>query len=296
MLRRRRVGSRVLVPSGRKRSPRRFGLLAASAIVALTALGTLPGAAADGTSSRTVIASADAYVTSSEPSANFGSATDLRIDSAPNDKSQARINRSYIRFDIPPSSEPPVSATLRLYATGGDKNGVTVGVASNDWDEPTITWDNTPSSSASPTVASGPFDAGAWVSLDVTALIPAAGPVTLALTSSAPAPMAFASREQGEHCAKFVDRNCGRRCHSAGKRNRPEHLGIGARRSDIDGHTRNLVRHATNYQGLSVASLRQNSRELCRNHRREQHHVHAHRGRRGKHASRGGHGLEQRWL
>ena len=197
MLRRRRVGSRVLVSSGRKRSPRRFGLLAASAIVALTALGTLPGAAADGTSSRTVIASADAYVTSSEPSANFGSATDLRIDSAPNDKSQARINRSYIRFDIPPSSEPPVSATLRLYATGGDKNGVTVGVASNDWDEPTITWDNTPSSSASPTVASGPFDAGAWVSLDVTALIPAAGPVTLALTSSAPAPMAFASREQG---------------------------------------------------------------------------------------------------
>ena len=198
MLRRRRVGPRVLVRTGRKRSDRRFGLLATSAIVALTALGTLPGAAADGTSSATVIASADAYVTSSEPSANFGSATDLRIDSAPNDKSQARIIRSYIRFDIPASSEPPVRATLRLYATGGDKNGVTIGVASNNWDEPTITWDNTPAPSASPTVATGPFDAGAWVSLDVTALIPAAGPVTFTLTSSAPAPMAFASREQGD--------------------------------------------------------------------------------------------------
>ena len=198
MLRRRRVGPRVLVRTGRKRSDRRFGLLATSAIVALTALGTLPGAAADGTSSATVIASADAYVTSSEPSANFGSATDLRIDSAPNDKSQARIIRSYIRFDIPASSEPTVRATLRLYATGGDKNGVTIGVASNNWDEPTITWDNTPAPSASPTVATGPFDAGAWVSLDVTALIPAAGPVTFTLTSSAPAPMAFASREQGD--------------------------------------------------------------------------------------------------
>jgi len=198
MLRRRRVGPRVLVRSCRKRSARRFGLLAISAIIALTALGKLPGAAAVGTNSGTVIASADAYVTSSDPSANFGSATDLRIDSAPNDKSQARIIRSYVRFDIPASSEPPVRATLQLYATGGDKNGVTVSVASNNWDEPTITWDNTPSSSASPTIASGPFDGGAWVSLDVTPLIPAAGPVTFALTSSAPAPMAFASREQGD--------------------------------------------------------------------------------------------------
>ncbi|MDP9259180.1 MAG: DNRLRE domain-containing protein [Actinomycetota bacterium] len=172
--------------------------MAISAIVALTALCTLPGAAADGTSSVTVIASADAYVTSSDPSANFGSAADLRIDNAPNDKSQARVLRSYVHFDIPASSEPPVRATLQLYATGGDKTGVTVSVASNNWDEQTITWDNSPSDSASPTVASGPFDGGVWISLDVTPLIPAAGPVTFALTSSTPAPMAFASREQGD--------------------------------------------------------------------------------------------------
>jgi hypothetical protein len=198
MLRRRRDCPRVPVRSRPERSARRFGLLAISAIVALTVLGTLPGAAADGTSSETVIASADAYVTSSDPSANFGSAADLRIDSAPNDKSQARVLRSYVHFDIPASSEPPVRATLRLYATGGDKNGVTVSVASNNWDEQTITWDNSPSYSASPTVASGPFEGGVWISLDVTPLIPAAGAVTFALTSSSPAPMAFASREQGD--------------------------------------------------------------------------------------------------
>jgi len=201
MLRRRRDCPRVPGRSGRERSARRFGLLAISAVVPLTALGTLPGAAADGTSSGTVIASADAYVTSNDPSANFGSATDLRIDSAPNANSQARILRSFVRFDIPASSEPPVRATLRLYATGGDKNGVTVSIASNNWDEQTITWDNTPSDSASPTVASGPFDAGTWVSLDVTPLIAGAGPVTFALTSSTPAPMAFASREQGDAVA-----------------------------------------------------------------------------------------------
>jgi hypothetical protein len=198
MLRRTRDCPRVPVRSGRERSARRFGFLAISAIIALTVLGTLPGAAADGTSSETVIASADAYVTSSDPSANFGSDPDLRIDSAPNDKSQARVLRSYIHFDIPASSEPPVRATLRLYATGGDKNGVTVSVASNNWDEQTITWDNSPSYSASPTVASGPFEGGVWISLDVTPLIPAAGAVTFALTSSSPAPMAFASREQGD--------------------------------------------------------------------------------------------------
>src|SRR6266566_1432667 len=162
---------------------------------------TLSGGAATATISQTVVASADAYVSSNEPSANFGAESDLRVDSAPNENSEARIVRSYVRFDIPGSWEPIARATLRMYATNGDHSGFTVSAVSDSWEEQTITWSNAPAQSTSQTIASGEFAAGDWVSVDVTPLVSGSGSVSFFLTSSTPAPMAFASRDQGEAVA-----------------------------------------------------------------------------------------------
>jgi phosphatidylinositol-3-phosphatase len=200
MLRRGRLGRlRTLVRSRRTRV-RDLGFVLATGF-ALAAVGTLPGTAADTTNSETVLASADAYVKSSDPSTNFGSADDLFVDSAPNEQSNAGTDRTYIRFDIPASSAPLAHATLGFYGINGDTRGFTVGVASGDWDEHTITWETAPSYSESPSVDSGPFSAGSWVALDVTPLITSTGTVTFVLTSSSPPPMALASREQGDSVA-----------------------------------------------------------------------------------------------
>src|SRR6266508_5871514 len=174
-----------------------------SAMAAAVALGavTLSGASADATISQTVVASADAYVSSRESSANLGAEPELRIDSAPNENSAARVARSYVRFDIPVSWEPIARATLRVYATNGDHGGFTVGRVADTWDEQTITWSNAPPQSAGPTIASGPFAAGDWVSVDVTPLVTGSGSTSFALIGSTPSPMALGSREQGQTVA-----------------------------------------------------------------------------------------------
>jgi len=171
-----------------------------AAAVALGAV-TLSGASADATISQTVVASADAYVSSRESSANLGAEPELRIDSAPNENSAARVARSYVRFDIPVSWEPIARATLRVYATNGDHGGFTVGRVADTWDEQTITWSNAPPQSAGPTIASGPFAAGDWVSVDVTPLVTGSGSTSFALIGSTPSPMALGSREQGQTVA-----------------------------------------------------------------------------------------------
>src|SRR5918912_96108 len=106
----------------------------AAAILAATILGTLQGAGADTTTSQTIAASADAYVSSSDATTNFGSASDLVLDAA-NDNSKSRIAHTYLRFEIPTSATPIAGATLRLYATNGDNSGFSVRPVSATWDE-----------------------------------------------------------------------------------------------------------------------------------------------------------------
>jgi hypothetical protein len=161
----------------------------------------MPGSSAGATSSVTLPASADAYVSSKAPSANFGSAPELRVDGSRKASSNAGIDRTYIRFDVPSTSAPIARAVLRVYATDGDNNGFAVTLASGAWDEHAINWNTAPPFATSPSVASGPFATGTWVSLDVTSLVTQTGSVTLVLTSPTPSPMAFASREQGPSVA-----------------------------------------------------------------------------------------------
>ncbi len=163
--------------------------------------------AATSTSS-TVKATADAYVSSAAPSVNYGSSKSLRIDASP-------IVRSYLRFDLRAVSGTVTSARLTLFADSASTAGYSVARSGDAWTESGITWSNAPAPGAV-FASSAPFASGTAVSVDVTPAVTAgcvvdlvvigrnstavrfdsreaANPPSLALTISAPAPTATAT-------------------------------------------------------------------------------------------------------
>src|SRR5204862_4950512 len=84
---------------------------------------------------------ADSYVRSDQPSANFGTSVHLFAETG----SPAR--HAYLRFDPQvPAGDVVTKATLRIFslaAAGGDSVALH-GVADDTWSETGITWDNAP--------------------------------------------------------------------------------------------------------------------------------------------------------
>ncbi len=131
---------------------------------------------------------ADAYVYQSSPTTNYGSATALRVDGSP-------IQRSFLRFNVPLVSGTITKATLRIYANSSQSTGYTVSrVASNAWSESTITYGNAPAI-GSAIGASGPAAAGTWTAVDVTSYVTANGTYSFALTTANTTALSLASRE-----------------------------------------------------------------------------------------------------
>ena len=82
---------------------------------------------------------ADARVEQANPTANFGSASTLRVDNSP-------YSESYLRFDPSGLSGTVVDARLRFFATNGSGNGPKVFPTTNGWGETTINFNNRPGS------------------------------------------------------------------------------------------------------------------------------------------------------
>jgi acid phosphatase len=111
--------------------------ICASAAVLLALL--LPSVAA--ADSQTFTATADAYVTSDAPSANYGSDSRLWVQTGP------PLEQSYLRFDVElPAGAIITGATLQLYAGAGSTSSGYQAYAVSDitWDESTITYANAP--------------------------------------------------------------------------------------------------------------------------------------------------------
>jgi hypothetical protein len=125
-----------------------------------------------------VSAQADAFVMSTSPRANKGSAASLKVR---NDVKQA-----YIRFEVPalaPSTQV-TRATLRIYATTPAKCSLGVQVfraASDTWSEATINWNNQPGAVGSALATSTWTTKNGYQSLDVSAAVNGAGPVSFVL-------------------------------------------------------------------------------------------------------------------
>jgi hypothetical protein len=146
-------------------------------------------------SSTAVLASADSFVLSSNPNANRGGQTVLRM------LVSAKV--SYVRFEVPapPIGETVSSAVLRAPATTGTKCPVEVLRSAHDsWGEKTITWLNQPGPTGSA------LDSASWASagpqdFDVSAGVDRPGPVSFVLRQAAgctaKADAVLSSRESG---------------------------------------------------------------------------------------------------
>jgi hypothetical protein len=131
---------------------------------------------------------ADSYVDSANPSTNYGTSTQIRVDGSP-------IVNSYLRFNVQGLSGSATQATLRLYANSALTSGYSVQrVADNTWGETTINYGNAPAIGAA-IGATGAVSANTWTSVDVTAYITGNGAFSFALTDPSTTALSLASRE-----------------------------------------------------------------------------------------------------
>ncbi len=142
--------------------------------------------------------SADAYVISTSPDANYGSKSSIRVDNSP-------TTRSYLRFEVTGVDWNAVqSAKLRVYANSANSTGYDVNVVNDSsWQEKTITY------KASPTIGdfvnkSGKIKAGTWTEVDLTGLFVADGTYNLAITSKSNTATNLASREASGKSPQLV--------------------------------------------------------------------------------------------
>jgi chitodextrinase len=170
------------------------------ALLALLVAGTLAlfavatDRARSATGSVTFKAVADSYVDENQPSVNLGATTSIRADGSP-------VMRSYLRFDVRGLMAPVARAVLRVRSVGSSTRGYEVrGVADTAWGETTIKYSNAPAV-GDVVGASGAFESAAWTEVDVTALVPGDGLVSMALTTGGTTAMTLASREAGSTTA-----------------------------------------------------------------------------------------------
>src|SRR5262249_44022175 len=151
-------------------------------LVVLAVAGFVAAANVTGATQQTLTAPdvADSFVSlnGSDGKGPNGNATYLELKG-----SQAKT--AYLKFTVSGLSAAPRAATLRLYAQNDSSNGFDVhAVSDTTWQESSLSYANAPPFSAAVAVSSGPFQAGAWVALDVTPLIRGNGTFSIALTTS----------------------------------------------------------------------------------------------------------------
>jgi len=144
---------------------------------------------------RTFTPVADAHVRSDRPRSNLGGLKILQVDSSP-------IRRSYLRFDLSsiPSGSTIVGATLRLYVSydcSESSPGWQVRtLASNSWQEQTITYANAPRNYSRPLANPGGWSTCGWTQASLpTGSLPAIGPSSYVVTTTSSALKQFHSRQ-----------------------------------------------------------------------------------------------------
>ncbi len=148
--------------------------------------------------SLTFYPTADSYVSSSNPSSNYGTATLLRLDASPD-------LHGYIGFLVQGTSGTPISrASLKLYANTNSTLGFQVaGVGDTTWGEKTINYSNAPSLGSILT-SSGPTVSNSWATLDITSYISGDGTYNLGILTSSSSAMSFPSREANSNNPQLV--------------------------------------------------------------------------------------------
>ncbi len=131
---------------------------------------------------------ADSYVDASNPGANFGTSTQIRIDGSP-------TVRSFLRFNVSGIGGTVTNATLRIWANSAQSTGYNAySVADTTWGETTITDANAPPFGAQ-LGSSGPITTGSWTSADVTSAVTGNGLVSFGISTTNSTAVSLSSRE-----------------------------------------------------------------------------------------------------
>jgi PKD repeat protein len=138
----------------------------------------------------TFIATADAKVSSDNPTKNYGTTTDLRVRT-----DVTNSWNSYLRFNVSGLTGTVTSATLRLFVTSATASGGSIySLAPTAWSETAITWATAPAITGSPLDTRAAVAVGTWVEWNVTSAVSGNGVVELALRNAGGSGL-YSSRE-----------------------------------------------------------------------------------------------------
>jgi hypothetical protein len=162
--------------------------------VAFTALSTPKAGAATTTLSPV----ADTYVQSDQPTANFGTATSIKVDGSP-------ATVSYLRFDVAGLSGAPTKATLKVFKSLSTTTAITLKpVADNTWTETGLTYNTKPAVGTTTITPPTPWGTDVWLSYDVTALVTGNGLVSFALDTTSSTSKSLPSREASTNQPQLI--------------------------------------------------------------------------------------------
>ena len=134
---------------------------------------------------------ADAYVSQSGPTKNYGRATSLRVRTNNNSS-----YRSYLTFTVSGLTQPPQSARILLDVSDGSADGGRLyTVTDSTWRETGITWNSAPPFGPAAVAVAGAVAAGSTVELDVTSVVTGNGTYSFALVSQISDTAIYSSRE-----------------------------------------------------------------------------------------------------
>lgn len=133
---------------------------------------------------------ADARVDEDAPGANYGRSTTLRVDGGREDDVE-----SYLMFNVSGVTAPVSSATLRVYATSGSRDGPDVSTGDSTWSEREITWNNRPARSSGTIFDAATVASNSWIELNVTGAVTGDGVVTFVLHTDVTDGVTMSARE-----------------------------------------------------------------------------------------------------
>jgi hypothetical protein len=132
---------------------------------------------------------ADSRVDANHPGSNYGTATTLYAQGAPDPPME-----SYLRFGVSGLAGPVRRATLRLFVTNATKDGPAVFAVTGAWEEGALTWENRPGPAGAAVTDAGPVATG-WLDYDVTRTVAGPGTFNFVLVSSIADSFGASSRE-----------------------------------------------------------------------------------------------------
>ena len=133
---------------------------------------------------------ADSYVQSDMPTANFGSATQVVVDNSP-------VRNVLLKFTVSAvGTRQIISAKLRLYCEDpSGVGGAFYKVADNSWNEGTVTWNTAPAADTTSFATLGAVAAGNWYEVDVSSLVTGDGTFSLKIVSTSADGAYYTSKE-----------------------------------------------------------------------------------------------------